>query len=227
MVIPNLPCTGPAPCTLPVGTSFTVPPFSFRAGDRLWLCDRQANGNDVLCDTDAQCQDTIGNGGTGNPASVCVKDPIAPGIIRFAITLTCDEIDGMDNPQSFALSMDLDILFNPADQTTWGEDFEGSVGASLASGGTKFKADNNDAGIPGNNLAQGLSNGDGYRCQYSDPDWPNSNSVGSRFETNCFPAFTLAQSNQIFWQIDGQNITENQVDDGRAKQGHCKNQNYG
>ncbi len=146
-------------------------------------------------------------------------DPNDPPVANFAVTLTCDEIDGLSEPQAFSIQLDLDILYNPADNTTWGENFDGSTGAALAAGGTKFRAQNNDSGLPGNNPPEGLINSDGYRCQYSDPDWPNAGSAGNEAGTNCFPALNLAHSQAIFWQIDGKGITENKVNTGKAKNG--------
>jgi hypothetical protein len=116
---------------------------------------------------------------------------------EFTVTLVCDEIDATTDPQFVSGAYDLNITFNPNDLTTWGEDFEQS---SLAA--SKFQADNQDSGIPGNSDSEGLINGDDWRCQYSDPDWPNSNSYGTTEAQDCYPAFDLAQSQAAFWQID-------------------------
>ena len=73
------------------------------------------------------------------------------------------------------------------------------------------------SGIPGANNAEGLINGDGYRCAYANPDWPNANSYGSDVALDCFPGQTVAQADAIFWQVDG--TTTNSPDDGRAWSG--------
>jgi hypothetical protein len=138
----------------------------------------------------------------------------APTQWKFSITMTCDEMASLENPQSVSGPFDLDIAFNGADLTMWTEGFETNSGLA----GTKFTAQNNDAGLPGNSDPEGLANSNGWRCQYADPDWPNSGSFGSDQAATCYPAYTLTQSNAVFWQIDGP-APYTSPDGGRAKVG--------
>ncbi len=206
VAIPLLPCSGPAPCTLGNDDVFVAPGILITARKNLWRCNDAAQ---TPCDSTADCPATFS----------CVQNTNSPPTASFTVTLRCDQIDGLDSPQSFAVTMDLDIVYNTADQTTWFEGFENSNGDMLSDGGTKFVAENNDNGIPGNSLEQGLANAQGWRCQYADPDWENSNSSGNEVETNCFPSHQLVNSQKVFWRIDGQGIPENLYDQGRAKAG--------
>jgi hypothetical protein len=108
--------------------------------------------------------------------------------------------------------LDLDLSDQGQTPEAWLESFEGG---DLAS--SSFYAENLDAGLPGNNNVQGHYYSDGWRCQYSDPDWVNSNVYGHDYALDCFPGATLNQSNAIWWQIDG--IDTNSPDGGRAKTG--------
>ena len=133
----------------------------------------------------------------------------------FTVTMSCDEIEALSVPQALSLPLDLDI--NDLGQTAspWLETFEGGAGGADL-GGTAFEALNDDAGIPGANNSEGLINGDGYRCQYSDPDWVNSGPYGDEKSMDCFPGDTLAQSEAVFWQIDGPGAAIGSPDGGRA-----------
>jgi len=206
VAIPRLECAGPAPCALPNDTLQESPPILITAGQGLWECN---DAGATPCESTADCPAT----------SSCVQNTDNPPVAQFTVTMRCDEIDALEIPQDFSMTLDININYNTANQTTWSEGFENSNGADLSDGGTEFVAENNDLGIPGNTLAEGLANGQGWRCQYTDPDWENSNSSGNEVETNCFPAHTLAHSQKIYWRIDGQNIPENLVDAGRAKSG--------
>jgi hypothetical protein len=129
---------------------------------------------------------------------------------EFGVTIVCDEIDGLSAPQSFSLNLDLDWADFGQTPTAWTEGFEeGTLG--------KFVPENLDAGIPGLDNTQGLINGDGWRCQYSDPDWHNSAAYANASDLDCYPGATLEQANAIFWQTDG--IDTGSPDGGRAKSG--------
>jgi hypothetical protein len=92
-----------------------------------------------------------------------------------SLTATLDfQISGSDfggtaRPQQVVLDLDLNVAggFLP---TTFTEGFEGA-------GFGSFTTQSLDAG------RESLSAADGYRCQYNDPDFVNSNSYGS---TQCF-----------------------------------------
>jgi len=128
----------------------------------------------------------------------------------FNVTVSCDEIDGLSIPQSVSMQLDLDL--NDLGQTpaAWVEGFDsGTFG--------KFQPNNDDFGIPGNSNAEGLINGDGMRCQYNDPDWPNSATYGSPEAADCFPGASLAGANAQYWNIDGTGTGS--PDNGRAWSG--------
>jgi hypothetical protein len=128
----------------------------------------------------------------------------------FSFTMSCDQIDALSVSQEFALSLDLDLNDLGQTPSVWLEDFEsGTLG--------DFFAENLDSGIPGNSNTEGLFNAQGYRCQYSDPDFPNSSSYGADTAADCFPGQTLAQSVQTWWSIDGAGAGA--PDGGRAHSG--------
>jgi hypothetical protein len=128
---------------------------------------------------------------------------------EFNVTIVCDEFDSVINPQSLAVALDLDINTGGQTGVAWTEGFEFGLG--------KFQTENLDVGIPGANNAEGLANGDGWRCQYSDPDWPNSASYGDDQGLHCYPGVNLAQANAVFWALDGSGL--NLCDVGRAHTG--------
>jgi hypothetical protein len=131
---------------------------------------------------------------------------------EFVLTMTCDEIDALSVRQDFGMQLDLDLDDLGQTPTPWLESFEGGSLVSSA-----FYAENLDAGIPGNSNAEGLLNGDGWRCQYHDPEWSNSNTYGDAVALVCYPGMSLDQSNAVWWQVDG--IDTGSPDGGRAKTG--------
>jgi hypothetical protein len=130
----------------------------------------------------------------------------------FNFTMTCDEIDALSVGQEVSLALDLDLDDQGQTPIVWLEGFEGG---DLDS--SSFFGENIDAGLPGNNNIEGLFNSQGWRCQHSDPDWPNSSSYGDQAAEECYPGMSLAQSNAIFWQVDG--IDTGSPDGGRSKSG--------
>ena len=142
------------------------------------------------------------------------EDPFSAG---FNIAITCSEIDGVLVPQSFSVELDLNLSDLGQAPTTWFEGFEGGLG--------KFTPQNIDAGLSGTNNIEGLMNGDGWRCQYTDPDWINSGSYGQDEALNCFPTYNLTQASAVFWQLDGAGVPTS-PDGGRAKSG-TKSMYYG
>jgi hypothetical protein len=133
---------------------------------------------------------------------------------EFTMSMTCDEIDALSTIQEASVPLDLDIDSGGQSPVPWTEGFEAG---NLAA--TKFFAENLDAGIPGANNTEGLLNGNGWRCQYSDPDWPNSNPFGDDEALWCYPGATLAQSNNVFWKVDG-------IDTGSPNGGRARTGNY-
>jgi hypothetical protein len=138
-----------------------------------------------------------------------VDDPLQA---VFGFTMTCDEIDALSVPQEVVIDLDLDFDAHGEMPSPWVESFEGGTLDASA-----FFAENLDAGLPGNNNTEGLLLSDGWRCQYSDPDWPNSNSYGSGNAADCFPGMNLPHANATYWQVDG--FDTGAPDGGRAKSG--------
>jgi len=156
---------------------------------------------------------------------ICISDPFrfkAANVQRsdadevlnaeFNFTMTCNEIDALSVRQLVSLPLDLDFETGGQTPVVWAETFE--AGALSA---TSFEADNLDAGIPGQDNTEGLINGDGWRCQYSDPDWVNSNSYGNQAGVDCFPGATLDGADAVYWQLDG--VDTGSPDGGRSKTG--------
>jgi hypothetical protein len=103
------------------------------------------------------------------------------------------------------VTVDLDLDFSGGSgPTIWSEGFEtpGTETPPLA----KFIADNLDEDL------HSLAAANGYRCQYNDPDWEQSNSYG---DENCFPASSVASAQAFYWQIN----TPASPDGGRAFDG--------
>ena len=74
-----------------------------------------------------------------------------PGL--FNVTIACDEIDSVSNPQFVTIPLDLNISGGGQIAFGWGEGFEsGTLG--------QFSVQNLDIGIPGNNNVEGVQNGD-------------------------------------------------------------------
>jgi hypothetical protein len=143
-------------------------------------------------------------------AAVNRTDVDEPLSAHFNVTISCDEIDALSQPQSVSLPLDLDLDDQGQPPVAWFEGFEsGGLG--------QFEPENLDAGIPGQNNTEGHINGDGWRCQYHDPDWVTAGAYGNEVGEDCFPGATLEQSNAVFWHVDGSDTGS--PDGGRAKSG--------
>ncbi len=134
---------------------------------------------------------------------------------KFNMTMSCDQIDSLSAVQSFSIPLDLDLNDLGQTPTAWTESFESSTLG-------KFFPENLDANLPGANNTEGLINGQGYRCQYSDPDWVNSNPFGNPISEDCYPgnnggASGAADAIKIHWQVDG--IDTGSPDGGRSVDG--------
>jgi hypothetical protein len=150
----------------------------------------------------------------------------SPLSAAFNVAISCTEIDGLEFPQNFSMTLDLNL--NDAGQipVQWKEDFEAGGGnPANPLQGTAFAGLNIDAGLSGNNNAEGLLNSNGWRCQYSDPDWINSASYNNAQGEVCYPTMNLAQANAVFWQVDG-SLIAGSPDGGRAYRGQ-KSMYYG
>jgi len=133
----------------------------------------------------------------------------------FNMTMGCDQIDSLSSVQSFSVPLDLDLNNLGQTPSAWTESFESSTLG-------QFFPENLDANLPGANNEEGLINGDGYRCQYSDPDWPNSNPFGNPISEDCYPGNNGGTSGvndapKIHWSIDG--IDTGSPDGGRSIDG--------
>jgi hypothetical protein len=101
----------------------------------------------------------------------------------FTVSITSNRFDGLISPQRITLDLDLDVS-GGGSPTEFSEDFEtaGSLGAF-----TSMSLDFNGPGGPGgSNTAS-----DGYRCQYNDPDFINSNSYCPLSDCVCHLGYSL------------------------------------
>jgi hypothetical protein len=121
-----------------------------------------------------------------------------PLTANFQILFSADQFDGNSAPQPLTIDLDLDVTGGGA-QTSYFESFEGGFGT--------FEPVNMDQNL------NTLATADGYRCQYSDPDWPQSNSYGQI--TDCYMTANQAQADAIFWQVH----TPDAIDGGKAYSG--------
>jgi hypothetical protein len=116
----------------------------------------------------------------------------------FQVLFSADQFDGTASPQTLTLDLDLDAT-GGGTQTTFFESFEAGLGT--------FEVVNLDQNL-GN-----LVSSDGYRCQYSDPDWAESNSYGQI--TDCYLTANQAHADLVYWQVN----TTSDIDGGRAYSG--------
>jgi len=107
--------------------------------------------------------------------------------IEFLVTVTADRLGEPAIVPTITLDLDLDAT-GGSGATTFFEDFEsGTLGS--------FTNENLDAG------RNNPTDSDGYRCQYNDPDWRNSNDYGTPWP--CFLGSSSTQADATFWQVDG------------------------
>jgi hypothetical protein len=124
----------------------------------------------------------------------------------FAVQFQSDQFGSITGSDSITLDLDLDGSGGGA-ATTWLESFEGGMG--------QFAIQNLDAGLAS------LVASDGYRCQYLDPDNPNSNSYGQI--ADCYLGASAVHADMTWWSVDS---PSNPVDGGRAYSG-TNSLNYG
>jgi hypothetical protein len=133
---------------------------------------------------------SIGGAPCASSAS-CGAGTCNASLVDFAATLrvtfSSDQLPAISAPQSVRIELDLDAV-GGSGATTFFEGFEsGSFGS--------FTPQNLDQG------KYSFAGSDGYRCQYHDPAFLNSNSWG--VITDCFLGATAAQADALHWQIDG------------------------
>ena len=102
----------------------------------------------------------------------------------LVVTMSSAQFDAIVNPQDIVLDLDLDIT-GGSGPTQFNESFEGGLGQFA----TPVEIDQH-----GNNTVS-----DGWRCQYNDPDFINSNSYG---ETQCFLGGEIPAYNGNEWVLD-------------------------
>jgi hypothetical protein len=161
---------------LPEGESaLSTGAFQFKVADvqREGTCSVGLN----VCTTNAQCV-----AGGGDSCSADLED--------FSITLTVilasNEFDATIAPQRVTLDLDLDAT--------------GGTGPGTFSEGFETGTFNTFTSM---NIDDGKSSevqSEGYRCQYSDPDWVNSNSYGQI--TDCWLAASPAQATDFYWRVN-------------------------
>ncbi|ANM28360.1 hypothetical protein ABI59_00040 [Acidobacteria bacterium Mor1] len=110
-----------------------------------------------------------------------VGEELTAGLV---VTMSSDQFDAIVAPQDITLDLDLNIT-GGAGPTNFLEGFEGGLG--------QF-APPVEIDQQGSNAAS-----DGFRCQYNDPDFVNSNSYG---ETACFLGGVVPFLNGNEWQLD-------------------------
>lgn len=113
----------------------------------------------------------------------------------FAIEMSATEFDVLPAALEVVLDPDLDVS-DGAVPTVFFEGFESGLGA--------FTSMHLDAGLnpPDSDLgnhAGGRLNADGYRCQYSDPDWEGSNTFLSSHAEWCYPNPTAPDA--FWWSV--------------------------
>ncbi len=112
--------------------------------------------------------------------------------LGFELEVSAQPASPKAYPSRLRLDLDLEVS-GGAGPTSFAESFES---ATLGA----FEIENLDSVGPwGDNLIYF----EGARCQYSDPDWPNSNSYGSPDAATCFPGETPLQADAVFWGLSG------------------------
>ncbi len=123
----------------------------------------------------------------------------------FNVTLSADQFDSAEGVQSITQDLDLDVTGGGA-PTTFLESFEGTGGPGDFGAFTSMSLDSMYTAadpVHSTRLA------DGTRCQYSDPDYANSNGLG---ETYCYPGFSYGVIIPFDWHVH----TTTNSDGGRA-----------
>jgi len=178
--------------TLPPDSAVTpASPFRFRVSED---ADRAGSVPPVAC-VAGVCSN--GPGGCAVPAD-CARSVTQPYAATFLVVLTADEIVPSRAIGPVVLDLDLNAATVHQPTATFVESFESGIGVwSLEA-------------LDSNRATNALSNG--YRCSYSDPDLPSSNSYG---DTECYLGFTAGQSPANDWHVH----TTGAVDGGRAYAG--------
>jgi hypothetical protein len=133
-----------------------------------------------------------------------------------------DDFDATLTPQFVTVDLDLDASGGTCDNPpcTYFEGWEGLSNVNCldqANPGDPSTAGQACRGWQAINIDSTLTNpvsADGYRCQYSDPDWVNSGAYAGAV-TDCFLGTNQAQADKFYWQIN----TPNDLNMGKAFSG--------
>jgi hypothetical protein len=126
----------------------------------------------------------------------------------FEIVLSADQIDAATSPQAVTLDLDLNVA-GGGTPTSFFEGFEVASGLSQF---TTMNLDFGSTGVVATNGAHPLANS---QCQYSDPDWVQSNSYGTPSALTCTPGSSPAFADAYYFQVHQTSA----VDGGRAYSG--------
>ena len=162
-----------------------------------------------------------------DPATACVSAPeifvgdLAPGEITltdpFVLTMA-QTVDGTPqglHPVPSSTTFGLAIFSQPENQPAFPSKLTIHLDQNVAGGGgptTFFESFEGTFGAFENeNIDQGhndLETADGYRCQYTDPDWVNSNTYDSaQFGEECYMGNSPAQADAVLWGLSGPNFS--------------------
>ena len=122
-------------------------------------------------------------------ADVTRSDPLASLTATFDLQITGNDFGGTVRAQQVVLDLDLNVSGGLL-PTTFTEGFEGAGYGSF----TSMSLDTNIAS---------LAASDGFRCQYSDPDFVNSDTYGISSTTFCYLGFPLFSDNGFDWHVHG------------------------
>jgi hypothetical protein len=163
--------------------------FTFRVADvqREGTCSIGGN----TCTTDVDC--------TGGGGDTCDADLIDFSA-EFTVILSAEEFETTIEPEVVTLDLDLDASGGSGP-------YEYVEGFESGTFGT-FTSMNIDDGKNSNAASQG------YRCQYSDPEWEKSNSYGQI--SDCWLAASPTQATQFFWETQDGDASFGTSDSGKA-----------
>ena len=136
--------------------------------------------------------------GACTTAAQCQKSHLDDYLARLTVTLGADQLDSALTAHTASIVLDLNVTHSVGSTVTYVEGFESGLGTLILQ--------NLDSGIASNALSNGM------RCQYNDPDYPNSNSYG---DTDCYLGFQAGQPVTNDWHPHSTAA----VDGGRAYAG--------
>lgn len=181
---PKIDCIVPSASTVPVlaaGAEAEMPPFRLHVHP-----DADRAGTAVNCNNpgpSGTCSNFVDVAGGCLLDSDCHRTAAQDYLTDLMVTVTSDQDLVPRQLQAIRLDVDLNVENPAAPTTTYSEGFESGFGRFMFLNLDYDKASN--------------SASDGYRCQYNDPDFTNSNSYG---ETACYLGFS-GQSPLNDWHL--------------------------